>query len=36
MGYAQTNVSSWPDTPIGGALAYIFEVKIYAAEWKIK
>ena len=26
MGYAQTNVSSWPATPIGGLLAYNFKV----------
>ena len=32
MGYAQTNVSTWPDTPIGGLLAYNFKVKICAAE----
>ena len=32
MGYAQTNVFIWPDTPIGGLLAYNFKVKIYAAE----
>ena len=32
MGYAQTNVSPWPDTPIGGLLAYNFKVKICAAE----
>ena len=32
MGYAQTNVSTWPEIPIGGLLAYNFKVKICAAE----
>ena len=32
MGYAQTNVSPWPDIPIRGLLAYNFKVKTCAAE----
>ena len=34
MVYAQSqeNVLPWPDTPIGGLLAYNFEVKICVAE----
>ena len=32
MGYAQANVSPWPDIPIGGLLAYNFKVKICAAR----